>query len=85
MIQVFLKKELCSFVHEGKKQFQCNVCNTSFSRTGHLKGHIESVHEGKKPFKCNNCDASFSQKGHLNVHIESAHRRLKPFNVAFKK
>ena len=45
-------------VHEGKKQFQYNVCNTSFSRTGHLNGDIVSVHEGKKPFKFNDCDAS---------------------------
>ena len=48
-------------VHEGKKSFKCNVCDTAFSEKSKLNGHIESVHEGKKPFKCNDCGAAFSQ------------------------
>ena len=66
-------------VHEGKKSFKCNVCDTAFSEKSKLNGHIESVHEGKKPFQCRICDASFSQKGDMNRHIESVHEGKKLF------
>jgi uncharacterized Zn-finger protein len=40
-------------VHEGKKPFKCNICDTSFSQKVNLKRPIVSVHEGNKPVKCN--------------------------------
>jgi uncharacterized Zn-finger protein len=32
-------------VHDGKKKFQCNACETSFSQNAHLSRHKASVHE----------------------------------------
>jgi hypothetical protein len=40
-------------VHEGKKPFECNICDASFALKHHMKGHIASVDKGKKPFECN--------------------------------
>ena len=37
-------------VHEGKKSFKCNVCDTAFSEKSNLNGHIESVHDRKSFF-----------------------------------
>ena len=32
-------------VHEGKKPFQCNICDASFSHKGHMNSHIERFHK----------------------------------------
>ena len=59
-----------------------NNCDASFSRKGHLHGHVKSVHEEKRNFKCNICDVVFSKKkGHLNRHIESVHEGKKPIQM----
>ena len=44
-------------VHEGKKQFKCELCDHSFNQNAHMKTHVTSVHEGKKPFKLSPGDA----------------------------
>ena len=66
-------------VHEREKHFTCKICDASFARKGHLKGHIASAHEGKKPFKCTVCDARLSCKEHLIRHIASVLEGKKPF------
>ena len=35
-------------IHEGKKQFICDVCNAQFTSKHGMKGHIATIHEGKK-------------------------------------
>ena len=35
-------------VHEGKKPFQCNICDASFTRNNHFYTHVVSFHERKK-------------------------------------
>ena len=37
-----------SSVHEGKKPFNCDICDFSCSQKSNMKIHIESVHEGEK-------------------------------------
>ena len=56
-------------VHEGKKPFKCNICDTAFSQKQKLNGHVKSVHEGMEPFKCNICDKAFSYKHTLKGHV----------------
>ena len=58
-----------------------NNCDASFSRKGHLNGHVKSVHEEKKNFRCKIRDVVFSKKGHLNRHIESVHDGKKPIQM----
>ena len=36
-------------VHEGKKRFNCDICNAEFGQKSYLNIHVAAVHEGKKP------------------------------------
>ena len=38
-------------VHEGKKPFNYNIFDVSFTHKGEINGHFASVHEGKKAFQ----------------------------------
>ena len=33
-------------VHEGKRPYDCNICDKTFTQTSHLKQHIKGVHGG---------------------------------------
>ena len=60
-------------VHEGKKSFQFNFCESCFEEKGKLKNHISAVHEGKKPLEFTICGASFTQNIHSKGHMELVH------------
>ena len=62
-------------IHEGKKPFQCNICDATFVGKGGLNRHVASVHEKKKPFQCSICDSSFAEKSKLKGHISSVHEK----------
>ena len=49
-------------IHEGNKQFKCDICNNNFGGKGTLKQNVETVHEGRKTFKCCICNANFGHK-----------------------
>ena len=34
-------------IHEGKKQFKCDICFATFGEKGTLNRQFETVHEGK--------------------------------------
>ena len=57
----FLKKHVES-VHEGKKPFDCYICDYSCAKKNIMKYYVESVHEGRKPFDCDICDYSCAKK-----------------------
>ena len=59
-------------VHEGKKPFQCNICEYSTSQKQHLQTHIESVHQGNR-FNFQTCDSNFSDEMSLIKHIVFIH------------
>ena len=65
-------------VHERKKPFKCNICDTTFTQKGVMKQHVVSVHEGKKPFQCTICDASFGRRETLNRHVGTIHKEKQP-------
>ena len=46
-------------VHEGKKPFKCDKCESCFNLKKDLNVHVASVHEGNKPFQCKMCDVQF--------------------------
>ena len=50
-------------IHEGKKPFECDKCDSTFTRKHGLKYHLEIVHEKWKPFKCQSCSYGTSSMG----------------------
>ena len=39
-------------IHEGKKPFQCDICQKSFTQKASMTTHILTIHEGEKPHHC---------------------------------
>ena len=67
-------------VHEGQRPYSCKHCNKSFTRTAHLKNHIECIHEKKKHI-CEICGASFNQNDTLKNHIKKIHEKSIPIEI----
>ena len=63
-----------SIVHEGEKNYKCEICGKDFGEKRHLKRHKDIVHEGLKPYKCDFCTSAFGQSGDLRRHIERVHK-----------
>ena len=61
---IFTKKGTWfSTLHEGKKPFNCSICDYKCSQKRNLTRHIASVHEGKKPNNCSICDYKCLKRG----------------------
>ena len=59
-------------VHEKNNRFRCEICDTSFFNSAHLKRHLD-VHGNTRPHNCNICDAKFKRKEHLGTHLKTKH------------
>ena len=66
-----------SFVHDGKRQFRCEVCDYKSSQKCDINKHIASVHEANRPLKYDICDYSCSQNSKSNENVESVHEGKK--------
>ena len=62
------------------KQYSCQPCDKSFTRSHNLKKHILTVHRGQKPYYCQACDKSYTQSSSLKTHILTFHRGQKPYS-----
>ncbi len=54
----------------GKNRYQCDLCDSSFSRRDHLTRHLYS-HTGEKPHQCDVCNKAFTRKDKLNRHKQT--------------
>ncbi|KAF8556490.1 hypothetical protein OG21DRAFT_614942 [Imleria badia] len=63
-----------------KKKHVCNICDRSFTTTGHLARHLR-VHTGERNHKCPfpGCEARFSRQDnlrqHYRIHLAPGSRR----------
>ena len=55
-------------------ELDCDSCNYTTPKLGHLKRHKESVHDGIK-YECDVCDHKFSRKDKLKEHQKRKHHR----------
>uniref|UniRef100_A0A7S1XHS6 C2H2-type domain-containing protein n=1 Tax=Compsopogon caeruleus TaxID=31354 RepID=A0A7S1XHS6_9RHOD len=60
---------------EDSGRFKCDQCDSTFTRKGHLRIHINSVHFGRKEFICDLCLRSFGVKSNLLRHLRDVHRQ----------
>ena len=60
-------------VHEGNsKVYECQICETNYSRPPSLKIHQRRTHEGKK-FDCIFCKKNYTSKPPLEDHVLKIH------------
>ncbi len=58
--------------HFNLKQFQCNICDSSFARPHSLRLHILAHSEGSTDeFICSKCSAVFITKVQLHIHLKN--------------
>ena len=65
---------LWAVVHAESKNFNCKMCDKSFSVNGDLAVHMDFVHEKKKNHKCQLCeDIDFASASNLKKHMIQIH------------
>ena len=59
-------------VHEGRKDYNCELCGKSFATEFYLKTHTAKHKEGEE-FKCDSCTMSFFKEIDLSKHQFTVH------------
>ncbi|EDV42659.2 uncharacterized protein Dana_GF18103 [Drosophila ananassae] len=81
--QTFAKTSIKAHMatHSTDPQYDCTICNKSFSTKWNLKIH-SWVHANRtaKPFKCEYCPKAFVRELDFKNHI-NAHKQIKPYTV----
>ena len=66
-------------VHEGHKEYKCDICGKPFTHKQGLKKHIHTIHEGQKDYKCEHCGKLFTRALGLKEHIHVIHEGRKDY------
>ncbi|CAB0029544.1 unnamed protein product [Trichogramma brassicae] len=64
-------------VHEGQKDYLCDVCPKAFKSKQSLTLHLRSSHQGKKDYLCDVCPKAFTSKQNLTFHVRLIHEGRK--------
>ena len=66
-------------IHADIKNYSCNICHMSFSRSNNLLTHKIRMHGFReKQFECTLCDKKFHAQQQLTRHL-AVHTGIKPF------
>ncbi|KAH8374687.1 hypothetical protein KR200_003796 [Drosophila serrata] len=83
--QIFAKTSIKAHMatHSTEPQYDCAICNKSFSTKWNLKIH-SWVHANRtaKPFKCEYCPKAFVRELDFKNHI-NAHKQIKPYTCEY--
>ena len=60
-------------VHQGAKDFCCELCGKSYTNNTSLQDHIRAQHEKKWEYKCSKCDKAYNTKRTLKQHFNAIH------------
>ena len=60
-------------LHEGHKDYKCEICEKSFTESKTLQNHIKIKHTGLLEHQCDICKKSYCTKGELNRHVKNVH------------
>ena len=60
-------------VHDGKKDYKCEICGNEYFEKKRLNGHIKREHDNVRDEQCNQCGKLFFTKEVLNRHIRNIH------------
>ena len=67
-----LKKHY-SKIHLKLKNYQCHMCEKTFTTKGRCNEHINGIHLNIKPFICDKCDYQTAYSGTFREHQKVAH------------
>jgi hypothetical protein len=66
-------------VHEGHRDWACEICGKTFTLKESLQKHVESTHQNIT-FKCDQCDKEVTTRSSLRTHMAAVHERKIEYN-----
>ncbi|CAB0037905.1 unnamed protein product [Trichogramma brassicae] len=66
-------------IHEGRKDYVCDMCEKKFTQKVNLLFHQRTVHEGRKDYACDKCEKKFRRKADLFWHQKTVHEGSNDF------
>jgi len=66
-----------------EKQWECDICNKSFTVAANLKRHKKTTHEDNPGFECDVCFRVFKESYSLKVHKRCVHEGIRNHECSF--
>ena len=77
-------KSHISNVHEGEKNFKCEICDKMNSSKSNLQLHIDNVHKARiENYCCQFCQKNYSSQTNLKNHIRYVHENVEIFKCKY--
>ena len=70
-------------MHEGIKDFKCELCPYATATRKELRNHITVVHEKRKDYNCDTCGKLFGNSGYLSTHIKTVHGNTRDYKCKY--